>query len=153
MFSDWREQQKLVKYYIPWAVYAGYRANFLMNFYLEKHLDEPIDTIRHRLNIVLPPVIRKSGKKTKWSTFYVSWSIVFSSGVSSHSLLYPVVVTVAAYLKQRGVEHCRIPYWGGSMKASSRLSKICGNFTSVTLSRALDCCGEKEMVIKGDFRL
>ena len=58
-----REQEKLIKYYIPWALYTGYRAKFLMNVYVEKHLDEPIDSLRHQLNIVPPPHFPKSKKK------------------------------------------------------------------------------------------
>ncbi|CAB4002728.1 ubiquinone biosynthesis COQ4 homolog, mitochondrial-like isoform X1, partial [Paramuricea clavata] len=57
------QQEKLARIYIPWAVYTGYRANFFMNLYVEKHLDEPIDSLRYRLNVVPPPFVSKTNKK------------------------------------------------------------------------------------------
>ncbi|XP_046845378.1 ubiquinone biosynthesis protein COQ4 homolog, mitochondrial-like [Xenia sp. Carnegie-2017] len=57
------QQERLVNTYIPWALYAGYRARFLMNLYVEKYFEEPIDLLRKRLNIVSPPIATKRTKK------------------------------------------------------------------------------------------
>lgn len=53
------QQEKLTKLYIPWAVYTGYRANFFMNLYVEKHFNEPLELLRNRLNVIPPPFVQK----------------------------------------------------------------------------------------------
>lgn len=58
-----RERRELRKYYIPWAVYCGYQSNFFMNFYFEKHFEEPIDDLRQRMNFVPAPKIHRKPVK------------------------------------------------------------------------------------------
>ncbi|XP_028394793.1 ubiquinone biosynthesis protein COQ4 homolog, mitochondrial-like [Dendronephthya gigantea] len=56
------QQERLARIYIPWAVYTGYRASFFMNLYVEKHFNEPLDSLRNKLNVIPPPIIPRGNR-------------------------------------------------------------------------------------------
>ncbi|KAK3747964.1 hypothetical protein QZH41_019440 [Actinostola sp. cb2023] len=52
-----QQRQDLLLHYIPWAVSAGLKANFILNVFFERRFEEPLDTIREELNLSKAPKI------------------------------------------------------------------------------------------------
>lgn len=46
-----RQRQKYIAEYLPWAIKTGWESKFLMNVYFEKHWDQPLEELQRELNI------------------------------------------------------------------------------------------------------
>ncbi|KAH9105692.1 hypothetical protein LEN26_014689 [Aphanomyces euteiches] len=53
------ERQQLLCKYIPWAYRAGRQAPFLLNVYFEQEFETPLDELRSRLRILMPPPLEE----------------------------------------------------------------------------------------------
>ena len=49
------ERTVLTQEIVPWALYAGYRSQFLLNVYFEQHFEKDIDRFRKEINLVVSP--------------------------------------------------------------------------------------------------
>ncbi|EDO34664.1 predicted protein [Nematostella vectensis] len=54
-----KHREQLRSYYIPWALSNGMKAKFIMNVFYERHFEEPIDSLRKKMN--LTPARRLDG--------------------------------------------------------------------------------------------
>ena len=45
----------MLRVYTPWALKSGLQSQFLLNVYFERHLEEPLDQLYKKLNVIPPP--------------------------------------------------------------------------------------------------
>lgn len=55
LFSLYRDQLEMLLVYTPWTLKSGLQSQFLLNVYFERHLEEPVDQLYKKLNIIPPP--------------------------------------------------------------------------------------------------